>query len=81
MNHKICFCLQERKRAILPHLFRCEKLAVCVYSGTLRALHLRQTYAGKIKVVEFGFFVFKTTVRMNLADLSRAVFHALVSRS
>ena len=49
-------------RAILAHLFRCEGLAVCLYSGTLRAparnathsvaggSHLRQTCACKIQV-------------------------------
>jgi len=39
-------------RAILAHLFRCEGLAVCLYSGALRASHLRQTCACKIQVIE-----------------------------
>jgi len=40
-------------RVILAHLLRCERFAVCVYSGTARALHLRQTdamqYSGRNK--------------------------------
>jgi hypothetical protein len=32
-------------RMILPHLLRCKGLAVCLYSGALRASHLRQTNA------------------------------------
>jgi len=32
-------------RVILAHLLRCERFAVCVYSGAARALHLRQTDA------------------------------------
>ena len=32
-------------RAILAHLPRCERFAVCLYSGAARALHLRQTDA------------------------------------
>ena len=38
-------------RAILAHLFRCEGLAVCLYSGALHASHLRQTCACKIQVL------------------------------
>ena len=44
-------------RAILAHLFRCEGFAVCLYSGALRASHLRQTCACKIQVIHGSFFV------------------------
>jgi len=30
---------------IFPHLLRYERFAVCLYSGTVHASHLRQTYA------------------------------------
>jgi len=36
---------EEDGRMILPHLLRCKGLAVCLYSGALRASHLRQTNA------------------------------------
>lgn len=43
--HNICLCLQEKSCAILAHLPSCERLTVCLYSGTACALHLRQTCA------------------------------------
>jgi len=36
---------KESGRVILAHLPRCERLAVCLYSGATRASHLRQTNA------------------------------------
>ena len=41
----LLFAQKRRSRMILPRLFRCEELAVCLYSDALRASHSRQTDA------------------------------------
>jgi len=45
-------------RVILAHLPRCERFAVCIYSGTARALHLHQTDA-----MQYSGIKYKTAMR------------------
>ena len=43
--HEMLLFAEELGRVILAHLLCCAGIAVCLYSRTPRALHLRQTNA------------------------------------